>query len=249
MDLVHRVMSVCPQFDILWADLNPMEHLLFYARLKGVPAKQEDANVKETLRSVGLEIFSDRKVRELSGGMKRRLSLGIALVGNPRIIFLDEPTTGLDPESRRHLWDVLIKVKEGRCLILTTHSMEEADILCTRIGIVSKGSLRCLGNNLHLKNKYGEGFTIKFNISGGKEADAANFIANSIPTAKLIEAIGGYLTYQVSRKDLVVSKLFETMTRSREAGILDWGISQTTLEDVFLNIVKNDESTEDVKKR
>jgi len=243
MDLVHRVMSVCPQFDTLWGDLTSREHLLFYARLKGVPSNEIDENVSTTLRSIGLEVFETRKVIELSGGMRRRLSLGIALVGNPRIIFLDEPTTGLDPESRRHLWDVLLKVKEGRCIILTTHSMEEADILCTRIGIMSKGSLRCVGSNLHLKNKYGQGFTIKFNISGYKEDTAQSLISSILPTATLIEAIGGSLTYQVARKDLIVSKLFATMMLTSEnSGILDWGISQTTLEDVFLNIVKNDES-------
>jgi len=121
--------------------------------------------------------------------------------------------------------------------------MEEADILCTRIGIMSKGSLRCVGSNLHLKNKYGQGFTIKFNISGYKEDTAQSLISSILPTATLIEAIGGSLTYQVARKDLIVSKLFATMMLTSEnSGILDWGISQTTLEDVFLNIVKNDES-------
>jgi len=128
-------------------------------------------------------------------------------------------------------------------LILTTHSMEEADVICTRIGIMSKGSLRCVGSNLHLKNKYGQGFTIKFNTNQYKEENAEAFISSVLPTATLIEAIGGSLKYQVARKDLVVSKLFATMMNAGDSsGILDWGISQTTLEDVFLNIVKNDES-------
>lgn len=160
MSKIHRIMSVCPQFDTVWMQLTCRETLLFYARLKGIPKKEEKEHVKNILEKVGLGQYSTRKAQDLSGGMRRRLSIGISLVGNPRVVFLDEPTTyvtftkkkrmttfllffffcrGLDPETRRHLWDVLLEVKKGRCIILTTHSMEEADILCNRIGIMSKG--------------------------------------------------------------------------------------------------------------
>mmetsp|Transcript_32637 Transcript_32637/g.5920 ORF Transcript_32637/g.5920 Transcript_32637/m.5920 type:complete len:99 (+) Transcript_32637:516-812(+) len=97
------------------------------------------------MESVFLRKFSGLKSSELSGGMRRRLSVSISLVGNPRIVFLDEPTTGLDPENRRQLWDILSNCKAGRAIVLTTHSMEEADVLCSRVAIINHGVLRCIG--------------------------------------------------------------------------------------------------------
>lgn len=95
--------------------------------------------------------------------MKRRLSVAIALVGDPKIVFLDEPTTGLDPENRRQLWNILAEAKGARAMVLTTHSMEEADVLCTRIGIITEGRLRCLGTQTRLKAKYGSGYHLYIN--------------------------------------------------------------------------------------
>ena len=102
--------------------------------------------------------FKDLKSNQLSGGMRRRLSVAISLVGNPKIVFLDEPTTGLDPENRRQLWDILAKCKGGRAMVLTTHSMEEADVLCSRVAIVNDGVLRCIGPQVVLKSLYGGGY-------------------------------------------------------------------------------------------
>jgi ABC-type multidrug transport system ATPase subunit len=107
MELVHLNMGVCPQFDLLWPDLTVEEHLLFYARLKGVKPSEEKEKVQKAMKEVLLSERANFKISELSGGMKRRLSVSISLVGDPKIIFLDEPSTGLDPENRRQLWDIL----------------------------------------------------------------------------------------------------------------------------------------------
>jgi ABC-type multidrug transport system ATPase subunit len=103
-------------------------------------------------------------VKELSGGMKRRLSLGISLVGNPAIVFLDEPTTGLDPENKRQIWSILSKCKKDKSIILTTHLMEEAEVLSERIGIIIKGQLRCIGTQYQLKRSFGDGFKLVLNM-------------------------------------------------------------------------------------
>jgi ABC-type multidrug transport system ATPase subunit len=100
--------------------------------------------------------------------MKRRLSVAISLVSDPKIIFLDEPSTGLDPENRRQLWDILSAQKGKRAIILTTHSMEEADVLCNRIGIVSEGVLRCCAPQVRLKSIYGGGYHLFINCQKGK---------------------------------------------------------------------------------
>jgi ABC-type multidrug transport system ATPase subunit len=97
--------------------------------------------------------------------MKRRLSLGISIVGNPQIVFLDEPTTGLDPENKRQIWEILSNCKENKCIILTTHLMEEVEVLSDRIGIIVNGSLRCLGTQHKLKKVYGKGFKLVLNLS------------------------------------------------------------------------------------
>ena len=100
--------------------------------------------------------------------MKRRLSLAIAAIGNPRVIFLDEPTTGLDPKVRQQIWELIEKLKKGKSIILTTHSMEEADILADRLSVMVKGKLKCVGTSLYLKQKYGDGHRVTLNIDDSK---------------------------------------------------------------------------------
>ena len=120
--------------------------------------------VEKILDDVKLKKFRKYLVRELSGGMRRRLTLGVALVGEPPIVFLDEPTTGLDPKNKREIWDILSHCKENRCMILTTHLMDEAETLCDRIGIILKGKIRCLGSQYKLKTSYGKGFKLCMNL-------------------------------------------------------------------------------------
>ena len=117
---VYRCIGVCPQFDILWEDLTVEEHLYFYIRLKGVPKDQEDVAVTKALEKVSLLNFRNRLSKGLSGGEKRRLSIAIALSGNPSVVFLDEPTTGLDPEVRRLIWNIINDARAGKTVILTT---------------------------------------------------------------------------------------------------------------------------------
>jgi len=184
----------------------------------------------------------DTLVNQLSGGMKRRLSIAVSFIGNPDVVFLDEPTTGLDPDSRSAIWDILQTAKKGKCLILTTHSMEEADALCDRIGIMADGALQCLGSQVHLKNKFGEGYTLKINFDPQYEEIASGYIKKLIPNAVLEEKFPGNFTFRIQKKDFVMSHILENLLKDQaEYKIDDWGLSQTTLEDVFLTIVRNSE--------
>jgi len=213
---------------------------LFYSRLKGIPKANEKEATKQSLEQVKLDHAAEVLVSQLSGGMRRRLSIAIALVGSPYLIFLDEPTTGLDPDTRREIWNVLLRIKQGKCVVLTTHSMEEADILCTRIGIMSKGLLKAIGSNVRLKNKFGEGYSLKLNVIHEKEEEVIQLISKILPEAELVDHLPGSLTFRVS-KNLKMSQLLTDLSNFKGGGISDWGLSQTTLEDVFLNIVKKDE--------
>lgn len=131
---VYKSIGVCPQFDLFWEDLTIEEHLLFYLRLKGCDARREDEKVRTVCKQVELQDHAKKQAKHLSGGMKRRLSLAISLIGDPDVIFLDEPTTGLDPLNREVFWKILEKVKGNKSIILTTHLMQEADFLSDRIG-------------------------------------------------------------------------------------------------------------------
>eukprot|EP00727_Mastigamoeba_balamuthi_P003068 m51a1_g12759 hypothetical protein (671) ;mRNA; r:826-3464 len=171
----HRVVGVCPQFDCVWPDLSPYETLLFYSRIRGLWGADAHESAMQLLASVGLELHRDKRVRELSGGMRRRLSIAIALVGDPRVVFLDEPTTGLDVVTRRQLWDVLLRAQRGRTTVLTTHSMEEAEALCNRIAVVAEGRLQAIGTSLHLKERFGSGYTLLISFHPDDEARATEY--------------------------------------------------------------------------
>ena len=131
---VYKLIGVCPQFDIFWDNLTIEDHLLFYLRLKGCDTEREREKVRDIAFEVDLLDHLYKPARSLSGGMKRRLSLAISLVGNPKVVFLDEPTTGLDPVNREAFWGIIEKVKRDKAIILTTHLMQEADYLSDRIG-------------------------------------------------------------------------------------------------------------------
>jgi ATP-binding cassette subfamily A (ABC1) protein 3 len=125
------------------------------------------------LADVDLWDFRDTLACNLSGGNKRKLSVAIALIGNSKLVVLDEPTAGMDLSARRKLWNMLKKYKQGRIIILTTHYMDEADILGDRIGIMNEGELVCLGSPLFLKNRFGTGYTLTVVKSGGVSRDSS----------------------------------------------------------------------------
>ena len=164
IEKTYEYIGYCPQFDLLWEDLSVENTLLFYSRMKNKDKEKIYLMVEKILIDVRLVKFRKYLVRELSGGMRRRLSLGVALIGEPPIVFLDEPTTGLDPKNKREIWDILSHCKENRCMILTTHLMDEAETLCDRIGIILKGKIRCLGSQYKLKANYGKGFKLCINL-------------------------------------------------------------------------------------
>jgi len=171
---VYKSIGVCPQFDLFWEDLTIQEHLLFYLRLKGAHREDELLQVDKVCQEVELSEHRDKLAKELSGGMKRRLSLAVALIGNPDAIFLDEPTTGLDPLNREIFWGILERIKTNRCIILTTHLMQEADFLSDRISIIHEGQLLCIGTSSEVKKRHGPGLILNliFEKEGGlTEAD------------------------------------------------------------------------------
>ena len=156
---VRRRVGMCPQADVLYPTLTCEEHLALYAAIKGVAREDARDAVDARLEDVGLVPKRSARVETLSGGMRRRLQMAIALVGPSEVVLLDEPTSGLDPRSRRDAWRLIRgAAEEGRCVILTTHFLEEADALCDRVAVVSDGRLRCVGSPVFLKNTVGNAY-------------------------------------------------------------------------------------------
>jgi len=223
------------------------EHLRMYASIKGVPEKDRERLVNKYLKTLRLTDHADKLSSKYSGGNKRKLSLAVALIGNPRVMLLDEPSTGMDPQARRGMWDVIQSEMHQRAVILTTHSMEEADSLCSRIGIMVNGHLKCLGTSQHLKSKYGAGYQleIKTNDSPVDIEKVKRLVRSLSPQPddlKLLEDFGGKLRYSMPTGSVSLSKLFGEVEKVRnECNIQDYSISQTTLEQVFISFAKKQE--------
>lgn len=160
MTAVRDFLGVCPQHNILFGLLTPREHLELFCEFKGVDYDEIEDEIEEMIEDLDLVTNQDTLSQHLSGGNKRKLSVGIALIGGSRLVILDEPTSGLDLSARRLLWNMLKNYKNNRIIILTTHYMDEADILGDRIGIMSNGQIICLGSSLFLKNKFGVGYNL-----------------------------------------------------------------------------------------
>ncbi|KAI8925004.1 hypothetical protein BC831DRAFT_550956 [Entophlyctis helioformis] len=242
---VYKRIGICPQFDILWDDLTIEEHLYFYARLKGVPRDELEDSVLKAMQNVSLDKFATRITKGLSGGEKRRVSIAIALVGDPKVVFFDEPTTGLDPEVRRLVWNIVNEARIGKTIVLTTHSMEEAEALCQRIGIMAKGTLRCIANPIRLKQVYGSGFRLYFNSLIEDTPRASAFLESILPVGwTKIDAFATNTSYEFPPVEGVLSYLFEKIEAEKaNYGILDWGIGQTTLEEVFIRLISESDAS------
>eukprot|EP00210_Caulerpa_lentillifera_P000918 g888.t1 len=258
MDAIRAMMGVCPQFDVLWKDLTGDEHLIIFGFVKGIPAKNVPSEAEELLRKTALTHASNQRAGTYSGGMKRRLSVAIALLGNPKIVFLDEPTTGMDPISRRYVWDIIESAKPGRAIVLTTHSMEEADILGDRISIMAKGNVRAIGSSIRLKQRFGAGYSISVSVDSSSSSSSNQTNKDSTLDALsmsvkafFMESLGvvpreenrAYITFLVPRdkEPLLPRFLQELENRQQELRIGDIHLSLTTLEEVFLNIARTAE--------
>ena len=248
---LRKLVGFCPQHDALEALLTPAETLRLYAHIKGVPPCAIDAEIESLLRDLDLKPFEAKRAGTLSGGNKRKLCVAIALIGAPQLVLLDEPSSGMDAASKRFLWQVIKRRTASCCTILTTHSMEECEALCSRIGVMVDGSMRCLGPIQSLKSRYGQGYKLDLRLeAGGGGGGAANgqrpvaeqvlsAVAEGCPGARLEEAEPPCVTLTIPQRGVVgeLSAIFEHLAAVRErCGVLECSLSQCTLEQVFLKL-------------
>ncbi|KAG6683458.1 hypothetical protein I3842_12G014200 [Carya illinoinensis] len=241
MDGIYTSMGVCPQHDLLWESLTGREHLLFYGRLKNLKGSALTQAVEESLKGVNLFNggVADKQAGKYSGGMKRRLSVAISLIGDPKVVYMDEPSTGLDPASRNNLWNVVKRAKQDRAIILTTHSMEEAEVLCDRLGIFVDGSLQCIGNPKELKARYGGSYVFTMTTSSDHEQDVEIMVRHLSPNANKIYHISGTQKFELPKQDIRIADVFKAVENAKSRfTVFAWGLADTTLEDVFIKVAR-----------
>jgi len=248
MEEMRKNLGVCPQHDVLFEFLTPEDHLRLFAAFKGTPAEIIEDQVQKMLGEIDLLPQKAQLSKTLSGGQKRKLSVAIAMIGNSKIVMLDEPTSGMDTSARRNLWEMLKKNKAGRIVILTTHYMDEADILGDRIAIMAEGDVQCTGSSLFLKNRYGVGYNL---VIAKKSRDPApqvdEFIQSRIQEAVKMQEVSREISYQLpSSSSGLFKNFFADFDASLDSlGVDSYGVGITTLEEVFLRIGHGEEEQEE----
>jgi len=169
MGQVYRRIGYCPQFDALIDNVTGREMLRIFCLLRGVPKQNIKPMSEELAKSFGFMKHIDKKTVTYSGGNKRKLSAAIAMIGSPSVVYLDEPTTGMDPAARRQLWNMVCRIRDsGKSIVLTSHSMEECEALCTRLAIMVNGEFKCIGSTQYLKNRFSKGLVLKIKVRRSK---------------------------------------------------------------------------------
>lgn len=247
----------CPQVDPLWPTLSGRQHLQFYARVKGVPSHVANFQVDMILKALGFNHFdANKSSTKYSGGMKRKLSLAISLIGNPPLLLLDEPSAAVDAAAKRHLWRIVKARGRNQTVLLTTHSMEEAEALSDRLAVQVRGRLRCVGTPDHIKQTHGAGYQLELILpprppaaADQPDANILAFVASFANDHNLIEYHADRYLFQLPtvravgarRGELTPSQIFLHMhgRQAREVlGLRDFSLSRPSLEQVFLRFAK-----------
>jgi ATP-binding cassette subfamily A (ABC1) protein 5 len=193
---------------------------------------------RDMMAAMSLARYENVLASDLSGGNKRKLSFAIAMLASPQVVLLDEPSSGMDPASRKFMHQIISSVKaEDRAVVLTTHSMEEADALCSRIGIMAKGQMRCLGSSVHLKQKHGKGFIIAMYVKPDSVDAAIAFVTQVFRGAELTHSNAGHLSFNALQTGMKLSDAYSAIeARVADLGVLQYSVLQPTLEQVFLSV-------------
>jgi len=255
-DDIRCMVSICKQDDFLWPNLTAKEHLEFFAGLRGVDSDRQSSTVQRWLESVDLTVQQHMFSSAFSGGMKRRLSVALSTIGERPFVIFDEPTTGMDPVNRRFVWQHLDDIKENRVILLTTHAMEEADLLADEVAIMRKGELAAFGTPLELKSDHGSALQFSILVDSAKVQETENKILQIFEDERSAVAVesgdAGNITVNIERIGSDTSTGVEVATltsfvewlESDISDVQEYGFSNSSLEEVFIGITKDDEEPE-----
>jgi len=226
---VKKLIGVSPQDTILSERLNCWENLALIGKVHGLSSNEVRGRSEELLETMGLMERSKDQVRKFSGGMKRRLSIAMALVHDPKLLFLDEPTLGLDPQARRAIWEYIAALKGKKTILLTTHYMEEADLLSDRIGVIDEGRVVALGTSQELKTNLLEMHSMVVSTEN-LTAEVLEDLRNKYSRLEMAKE-----RLRISHKDLDFKEIVDYL-HSRGVTVYSAALEQPTLEDVFIEI-------------
>ncbi|XP_066422009.1 ATP-binding cassette sub-family A member 10-like [Molothrus aeneus] len=235
---IKGMIGICPQFNTQFEVLTVKENLKTFAEIKGIKSKEVEQEVQKILELLDISNIQDTQAEKLSGGQKRKLSIGIAMLGNPQVLLLDEPTAGLDPLSRHRVWSLLQEQRAGRVILFSTQFMDEADILADRKAFISHGRLKCVGSSLFLKKKWGICYHLRIHVSESCDLEnLTSLVKGYIPNATFSGHTQYELRYKLPLENInEFPDLFRGLDSCSEQGIINYGVSMTTLEDVFLRL-------------
>lgn len=254
---IRSIIGICPQHDILWDELNPIEHMNILFKIKGIKLKDSKAEIDQLLYDVRLDNCKGDPVGTFSGGMKRRLSVALAFLSCNKVVILDEPTTGLDPYVRRDIWNLIHKMKRGRVILMTTHSMDEADVLADKIVVMKNGQIQAEGKSMKLKSLYGGYYmllevhkpeSMPINILENEVVHTisdiispeCSMISKSTTNRKQLDTVSFFKFKIPAGCNLKIIDFFDRLQNPGSIGCLRFikncSLTQTTLEDVFLKL-------------
>lgn len=271
----RKLLGYCPQYNTLFKELTVREHLIFYSSLKNLlPDEEIDSDVDSMLHMTNLWSIQNEQAKNLSGGLQRRLCVALAFVGGSKLIILDEPTSSVDPVARRNIWDLIVQQKQSRTVLLTTHHMDEADILSDQVAVIHKGKLLCNGSPLLLRSKFGCGYQLTVSRQGQGTEENSNGDSDSgrasnefpddtndsekllsftkclIPNAALVEEFSSEVVLSLPYEDADGQVHdYATFFRCLDANLVglgygSYGLTSSTLEDVFLSLCGEEVSEE-----
>lgn len=235
-------LGYCPQHNILFDELTVAEHIEFFGRLKGLTKSNVKNEITKYVTQLELEPKRNALSQSLSGGMKRKLCAAIALCGGSKVVFCDEPTSGMDPTARRALWDLLQHEKKGRTILLSTHFMDEADVLGDRIAIMSEGELKCYGTPFFLKKRFGSGYRLVcVKGDGCVSTDVTDVLQKFIAEVEVHQDIGSELVYILPVEHVQKFKnIFEMLEEQQsKLKLSSFGVSMTPLEEIFFAVASD----------
>ncbi|XP_027481918.1 ATP-binding cassette sub-family A member 6 isoform X2 [Zalophus californianus] len=238
LEEIRKITGVCPQFSVQFDMLTVKENLRLFAKIKGIQPQEVEQEVQRILLELDIENIQDNLAKHLSEGQKRKLTFGIAILGDPQILLLDEPTAGLDPFSRHRVWSFLKEHKAGRVILLSTNLMDEADVLADRKVIMSSGRLKCAGSSVFLKRKWGLGYHLSLYRNEVCDPEKiTSFINHYIPDAKLKTENKEKLVYTLPmERTNKFPDLFRDLDKCSGQGVTSYDISMSTLNDVFMKL-------------
>jgi len=244
-EMADLSLGYCSQHDSLWKLLTVKETIYFYLNICGYPKKDIPQYTKALIEACGIENHANKKVSEISGGTKRKLSLIVAICSSPSYLILDEPSAGMDPFTRRYMWKLISELKKARetATILTTHSTEEAEALCERIAILIKGRLVCVDTPSSIKMNHSNRYTLEVFTNHPDQFEEqvvkqGNLFGPDVPYE--LESTISYQKYTVTMKIENIANVFALMEQAKEYGLISqYNFGQYSLEQVFINFVNN----------